>query len=105
MAGFYREARPWSSLWPDVRAQTRAHARFSRDSPVSTETDGLDGGARGIRTPGAARAYLGGIRPDIGALFGPNKSIRAGENLFAWNSALLQLFLASDGDSLLSSFN
>jgi hypothetical protein len=43
LAGFYREARPWSSLWPDVRAQTRAHARFSRDSPVSTETDGLDG--------------------------------------------------------------
>jgi hypothetical protein len=39
------------------------------------------------------------------ALFGPTKSIRPGENLFAWNSALLQLFPASDGDSLLSSLN
>jgi hypothetical protein len=26
LAGFYREARPWSFLWPHVRAQTRAHA-------------------------------------------------------------------------------
>ena len=25
-----------------------------------------------------------GIRPEFGALFGPKKSIRAGENLFAW---------------------
>jgi hypothetical protein len=51
------------------------------------------GGAREIRTPGAARAYLGGIRPEFGALFGPNKSIRAGENLFAWGSALLRISL------------
>ena len=29
-----------------VRAQTRAHARFSGDSPASTKTDGLDGGSR-----------------------------------------------------------
>jgi hypothetical protein len=33
---------------------------------------------------------MGGIRPEFGALFGPNKSIRAGENLFAWDSALLR---------------
>ena len=26
---------------------------------------------------------MGGIRPELGALFGPTKSIRAGENLFA----------------------
>jgi hypothetical protein len=32
-----------------------------------------------------------GIRPQFGALFGPTKSIRAGENLFAWDSALLRL--------------
>ena len=41
----------------------------------------------GIRTPGATRVYLGGIRPEFGALFGPKKGIGAGENLFAWGSA------------------
>jgi hypothetical protein len=30
------------------------------------------------------------IRPEFGALLGPTKSIRAGENLFARNSALLR---------------
>jgi hypothetical protein len=34
-----------------------------------------------------------GIRPEFGALFGPTKSIRAGENLFAWGSALLRISL------------
>ena len=33
---------------------------------------------------------MGAIRPEFGALFGPTKSIRAGENLFAWDSALLR---------------
>ena len=45
----------------------------------------------GIRKPGAARVYLGGIRPEFGALFGPNKSIDAGEKLFARGSALLRI--------------
>ena len=31
---------------------------------------------------------MGEIRPEVGALFGPTKSVRAGENLFAWDSAL-----------------
>jgi hypothetical protein len=48
---------------------------FSADSAENIPHRGLSGGARGIRTPGAARAYLGGIRPEFGALFGPNKSI------------------------------
>jgi hypothetical protein len=30
---------------------------------------------------------MGRIRREFGALFGPKKSISAGENLFAWNSA------------------
>ena len=30
---------------------------------------------------------MDGIRPEFGALFGPTKSIRAGENLFARDSA------------------
>jgi len=33
-----------------------------------------------------------GICREFGVLFGPNKSIRAGENLFAWDSALLRIF-------------
>jgi hypothetical protein len=37
----------------------------------------------GIRTSSSARASMGKTRPELGALFGPNKSIRAGENLFA----------------------
>jgi hypothetical protein len=48
---------------------------------------------------------MGGIRPAFGVLFSPTKSIRAGEDLFAWNSALLRLSTASNGGSLLSSLN
>ena len=40
--------------------------------------------------PRAAKAYLGGIRPEFGALSRANKCIRAGENLFARGSALLE---------------
>jgi hypothetical protein len=34
---------------------------------------------------------MGGIQRQFGALFGPTKSICAGENLLAWDSALLRL--------------
>jgi len=34
---------------------------------------------------------MGGIRPEFGALIGPNKGIRAGENLFAKDSAFLRI--------------
>ena len=38
-------ARRWTrSPRPYVHRRSRAHARFSGDSPVSTKTDGLDGG-------------------------------------------------------------
>ena len=43
--------------------------------------------------PGTARLYPGGIRPEFGALFDRNKSIRAGENLFACSSVLLWIYL------------
>ena len=46
----------------------------------------LLGGEGWIRTLGAARAPMRRIRPAFGALFGPTKGIRAGENLFAWDS-------------------
>src|ERR1019366_4675165 len=51
----------------------------------------LCGGEGRIRTPGTASASMGGIRPELGPLLEPKKSIRAGENLFAWNSALFGL--------------
>jgi hypothetical protein len=34
---------------------------------------------------------MGGIQPEFGALIGPKKGIRAGENLFAKDSALLRI--------------
>jgi hypothetical protein len=34
---------------------------------------------------------MGGIRPEFGALIGPKKGIRAGENLFAKDSAFLRI--------------
>jgi hypothetical protein len=40
------------------------------------------GGASEIRTRGAPPRFDGRIRPEFGALFGPKKSIHAGENLF-----------------------
>jgi hypothetical protein len=58
-----------------------------------TGSHGLLGGAEWIRTPGAAWAHLGGIRHEFGALFRPNKSIRVGEKLFAWGSALRRISL------------
>jgi hypothetical protein len=42
-----------------MRARTRAHARFSSDSPITTKTDGLDGGASRIRTGGVTRDIRG----------------------------------------------
>ena len=71
--------------------KSRARARISIDSPRCPKTEGLGGGEGGIRTPGAARTYEGGIRPEFGALFRPNKSIRAGENLFALDSDFLRI--------------
>jgi hypothetical protein len=42
--------------------RSRAHARISCDSPKSAKADGLNGW---IRTLGAARAHLGGIRREF----------------------------------------
>jgi len=73
------------------RANEAASAGYSAASGGESEETGLVGGAGWIRTPGAARASMGGIRPEFGALFNPNKSIRAGEILFARVSALLRI--------------
>ena len=45
----------------------------------------------GFEPPVPLRLTLGGIRPEFGALLRANKSIRAGENLFARGSALLRI--------------
>jgi hypothetical protein len=47
----------------------------------------LGGGEGRIRTPGAPSSYMGAIRAEFGALFDPNKSISAGENMFASDPA------------------
>src|SRR5437868_13074094 len=41
--------------------------------------------------PRSREGFYGRNSPEFGALFGPTKSIRAGENLFAWDSAMLRL--------------
>ena len=73
----------------------------TQNGKIGPKTDGLDGGAGWIRTPGAARVSMGAIRPEFGALFGPTKRIRAGENLFASDSALLRpsSFASSKSDA------
>ena len=80
---------------------------FGEDGPG---TGGIGWGAtgwwRGVDSNSRCReGSHGRIRPAFGVLFSPTKSIRAGEDLFAWNSALLRLSPASNGGSLLSSLN
>jgi hypothetical protein len=70
-------------LCADGPCASPLHARSLRTSPENASNLRLVGGAGWIRTLGTARPYTGRIRPQFGALFGPNKSIRAGENLFA----------------------
>ena len=50
-----------------------AHVQVSRIAPDGADIQELPGGARGIRTLGATRACLGGIRLQLGELFGPIK--------------------------------
>jgi len=56
---------------------------------------------RGGFEPRAGSASIGSIRPEIGALLGPNKSMGARENLFAQMSRVLTLCESrSSGDSI-----
>ena len=55
------------------------------------ENSGLYGGEGRIRTPETLQDWRGGIRPELGPLFGLIKSIRVGETLFALDSALLRI--------------
>jgi len=68
----------------------RERAHYFRFIRRERESRGLLGGEGRIRTPETLQDLRGGIQPEFGALFGPNKSIRAGENLFALDSALLR---------------
>ena len=67
--------------------QSRAIWLIRAENP---QTRGLAGGAGRIRTPGAANAYIGGIRPTLGVLFGPNEIIPAGENMFPLDRGMTQ---------------
>ena len=69
----------------------RKDAQYFRVFRRERENRGLLGGEEWIRTPGTARESSARIRPKLGGLFGPKKSIPAGENLFAWNWALFRL--------------
>jgi hypothetical protein len=51
----------------------REDAHYFRVFCRERRNRGLLGGARWIRTSGAARASMGGIRTELGALFGPTK--------------------------------
>jgi len=83
-------ARKWFSPVPpnlQMTPQSRAIWLIRAENP---QTRGLAGGEGWIRTPETLQDSRGGIQPEFGALFGPNKSIHAGENLFALDSALLR---------------
>ena len=80
---------PTSPVPPNLQMtpQSRAIWLIRAENP---QTRGLAGGEGWIRTPETLQDSRGGIQPEFGALFGPNKSIHAGENLFALDSALLR---------------
>jgi hypothetical protein len=72
--------------------QTRPGMRgFRANSAENIRHRGLSGGAGWIRTPGTARASMGENSAGVWRSILPDKSIRAGENLFVWNSTLLRL--------------
>jgi hypothetical protein len=76
---------------PLGRNKARECADYCRVFCRERENRRLAGGEGRIRTPETLQDSRGGIQPEFGALFGPNKSIRAGENLFALDSALLRI--------------
>jgi hypothetical protein len=66
----------------------RAARAPSRRMPQTSDSLAERGG---FELPVPRGGSMNGIRREFGALFGPTKSIRAGENLFAWHSTVLQL--------------
>jgi hypothetical protein len=65
---------------PSNRVKASKARQFRLIFSENPEPSRLTGGAGWIRTPGAARASKGGIRPEFGALFGPTRSIGARES-------------------------
>jgi hypothetical protein len=78
------------SLVPGEMQIGAIYTDFHRTLRRISELEDLGGGEGRIRTPGTASTYLGGIQPDLGGLFRPNKSIIDGENMFALDSAVLR---------------
>ena len=69
----------------------RLHTRAFAVIPGKASNLRLLGGAGAHSNPRCREAFYGRIQRQFGALFGPTKSICAGENLFAWDSGLLRL--------------
>ena len=70
---------------PHRVAEDAGRARISINPLENAHHRRLTGGAGVDSNPRCRhRAYLGGIRPEFGALLRPNNSIRVGEKLFAW---------------------
>ena len=69
---------------PLARAIQQLERRISRDKDWVAERGGFE-------LPSPFMLPMGGIRPEFGPLFGPNKSIRAEESLFALDSALFRI--------------
>jgi hypothetical protein len=81
----------WFSPVPRItqmRPQARAIPPLWAENPQRPDSVAERGG---FELPVPRGGSMNGIRREFGALFGPTKSIRAGENLFAWHSTVLQL--------------
>ena len=88
LAGFCGEARLWSFSGPTC---ARNPPHFSSDSPISTETDGLDGERGGFKPPVPRKSIRAEFGPSLAHYLARQKCIRAQENLFACDSAPLRL--------------
>src|ERR1019366_6123248 len=80
--------RNWDSPVPLNRTNCANMRTILEFSAENAKIEGLLGGEGRIRNPETLQDSRGGIQPQFGALFGSNKSTRAGENLFAFDSAL-----------------
>ena len=86
-----RTAGKWFSRVPRItqmKPQPRAFSPIRAENPTEI---GLAGGEGEIRTPETLWDSMCGIRPEFGTLFSSKKSIRAAENMFAGDSALIRI--------------
>jgi SAM-dependent methyltransferase len=77
----------------DMTDEMLALARENQRKAGAQNVEFLKGEIENIPLPDNSVDVIisNGIRPEFGALFGPSRIIRAGENLFARGSALLRI--------------